>query len=67
MKTEVHSLTPDRLVSKTFAAEILGVSVRTIERLISSRQLTKNKVLGCVRLRLGDVLRVAGIQNSKEA
>lgn len=52
---------PDRLISKQQAADILSVSVRTVERMISSGKLTIQKVMGCVRLRLSQVLQSAGI------
>lgn len=51
----------DKLVSKPQAAEILGVSVRTIEREINAGHLTKKKVRGCVRLHLSQVLRFADL------
>ena len=53
----------DRLVSKREAAGLFGVSVRTLERMISAGQLSILKVRGCVRLRLSQVLRLAGIEN----
>ena len=51
----------DRLVSKREAAGVLGVSVRTVERLVSAGSLHIQKVRGCVRLRFSQVMRVAGI------
>lgn len=53
----------DRLVSKRETAGLLGVSVRTLERMISAGQLSILKVRGCVRLRLSQVLHLAGIEN----
>lgn len=51
-----------QMVSKQEAANAWGVSVRTIERLISAGKLRKYKIAGCVRLQLADVLRFAGIE-----
>ncbi|MBU6402137.1 MAG: helix-turn-helix domain-containing protein [Verrucomicrobia bacterium] len=42
------------------AAEILGVSVRTVWRLIAEGQLTRRRVRGCTRVPLSEVLRLAG-------
>ena len=52
----------DRLIVKREAAERLGVSVKTVERLIARGTLHAQKLGGCVRLRLSQVLRVAGIE-----
>jgi excisionase family DNA binding protein len=51
---------PDRLISKREAAEIMGVSVRTIEREVSAGKLLQSRVRGCVRFRLSDVFLLAG-------
>lgn len=53
----------DRLITKREAAGRLGVSVRTVERLVAVGTLLTQKVRGCVRLRLSQVLRVAGIES----
>ena len=53
----------DRLVTKREAAGMLRVSVRTVERVISSGKLTIQKVRGCVRLRLSQVMQFAGIES----
>lgn len=53
----------DRLVSKREAADMLSVSVRTVERDVSAGKLTIQKVRGCVRLRLSQVMQLAGIQS----
>jgi len=50
-----HSGQADRLLSKRSAAEILGVSIRTVERLCSTGRLSKVMVLGAVRLKLSQV------------
>ena len=50
----------DELVSKQYAAVRYGVSVRTVEREISAGRLTKLKIRGCVRLRLSQVMQLAG-------
>lgn len=54
----------DRLVSKADAAKIGGVSVRTLEREISAGRIKKRKMRGCVRLRLSDVWRWAGLESN---
>lgn len=53
----------DRLITKREAAERLGVSVRTVERLVVVETLQIQKLGGCVRLRLSQVLRAAGIES----
>ena len=53
-----------RLIRKPEAAQVLGVSTRTIEREVSSGRLKKHKVRGCVCFVLADVLRLGGILNS---
>lgn len=63
MNNNPMPLIHDRLISKQQAADILSVSVRTIERMISNGKLTIQKVMGCVRLRLSQVLQYAGIDN----
>ncbi|MES2659207.1 MAG: helix-turn-helix domain-containing protein [Verrucomicrobiota bacterium] len=52
----------DRLITKPEAAERLGVKVRTVERLIAAGELQKQKIAGCVRLRLSQVLSLSGIE-----
>ena len=52
----------DRLIIKREAAERLGVSVRTVERFIARGTLNAQKLGGCVRLRLSQVLKIAGIE-----
>lgn len=52
----------DRLITKQEAAGILGVTVRTIERLVSDGKLSVRKIRGCVRLVLSQVQRFAGIE-----
>jgi excisionase family DNA binding protein len=53
----------DRLISKREVAGILGVSVRTVERMVSASEIAVIKVRGAVRLRLSDVLKQAGIKS----
>lgn len=53
----------DRLINKREAAERLGVNVRSVERLIAAGILQKQKIGGCVRLRLSQVLKLSGIEN----
>lgn len=43
------------LVNKGGAAEMLSVSVRTIERMMAAGQLTKVKIRGAVRLRVSEI------------
>jgi excisionase family DNA binding protein len=45
----------NKLISKKEAAEILGVSVRTIERMLLNGEVTKVKVRGSVRIRLNEL------------
>ena len=48
------------LISKQDAALIMGVSVRSVERLISRGMLEKIKILGAVRIKLSDVKKLIG-------
>ena len=52
----------DRLITKREAAERLGVCVRSVERLISAGKLHVQRIGRCARLRLSQVLSLAGIQ-----
>lgn len=52
----------DRLVKKKEAASILGVSPRTIERVVSSGKLPKIKIRGSVLFKLSDVLSLGELQ-----
>jgi excisionase family DNA binding protein len=54
----------DKLISKREAADILGVSVRTVEREISAGNLPVQRIRGCVRLWLSRVLLHAGIESN---
>lgn len=51
----------NRMVRKKEAAEILGISTRSIDRLVSLGRLKKTKILGCVCFALKDVLRLGGL------
>lgn len=63
MKNEsINEFWGDRLISKREAAGVLGVSIRTVERAISSGAISCRKIRGCVRLLLSEVLLMAGIQ-----
>lgn len=53
----------DRLITKKETARILGVTVRTVERLVSDGKLSVRKIRGCVRLVLSQVLKFAGIES----
>jgi len=53
-----------RLIRKGEAAQVLGVSTRTIEREVNSGHLPKHKVRGCVCFLMEDVMRLGGIVNS---
>jgi excisionase family DNA binding protein len=48
----------ERLVSKREVAERLGVSVRSVDRLIAKGGLRCVRILGAVRFRLSDVLAI---------
>lgn len=50
-----------RLIDKKQAADLLGTSVRTIEREVSAGRLMKHKIRGCVRFLKSDVLRLGNI------
>lgn len=54
----------ERLISKREAADILGVSKRTVEREISAGNLPVQRIRGCVRLCLSRVLLHAGIESN---
>jgi excisionase family DNA binding protein len=49
---------PERLLNKKDAAARLGVSVRSIERLLARGVLASVKVGGRVLIRLSDLLRI---------
>jgi excisionase family DNA binding protein len=49
---------PERLLNKRKAADRLGVSVRSVERLFASGILPRVKVGGRVLARLSDLLRI---------
>jgi len=51
-----------KLVSKRKAAEILSVSVRTIDRMSNSGGLQKRMIGGSVRFLLSDIFLLAGIR-----
>lgn len=48
----------DRLMTKKQVAERLGVSLRSIDRLVCLGRLTKIKILGANRFRLMEVLAI---------
>jgi hypothetical protein len=50
--------TAERLLTKQQVAGALATSSRTVERLASSGQLARVKILGAVRYRWSDVLRL---------
>jgi predicted DNA-binding transcriptional regulator AlpA len=47
--------TVEKLLRKKDVAEVLACSVRSVDRLVSSRRLERVKVLGAVRFRLSQV------------
>ena len=53
----------EKLLSKQETADFLGVSVRTVEREISAGRLTKQKIRGCIRVRLSQVLSLSGLNS----
>ena len=53
-----------RLIRKGEAAQLLGVSTRTIEREVNSGRLPKHMVRGCACYLMQDVMRLGGIVNS---
>jgi excisionase family DNA binding protein len=54
METREHNL-QDCLVTVKTAATMLGVSERTVWRMISDQQLTPVRIRGCTRLSLSQV------------
>jgi excisionase family DNA binding protein len=48
----------DRLVNKREVAERLGLSLRTVDRLMAKGVLRRVKILGAVRFRLSDVVTI---------
>jgi excisionase family DNA binding protein len=57
-------LPEDPLLTKSETADLLRMSLRTIERLASAGKLTKIKIGGCVRFRLSVVRRIMGIESN---
>ena len=53
-----------KLISKRKAAEILSVSVKTVDRLSASGALQKRMVGGSVRFLIADVYTLAGIRTT---
>ena len=53
-----------KLISKKKAAEILSISVKTVDRLSISGALQKRMVGGSVRFLLADVFALAGIKTT---
>jgi hypothetical protein len=45
----------EKLVCKRTAASLLGVSFRSVERLVNLHRLTKVKILGAVRFRVSEI------------
>jgi excisionase family DNA binding protein len=45
----------EKLLQKKQVAELLACSSRTVDRLVSSRKLTRIKILGAVRFRHSEV------------
>lgn len=52
--------TQPELVNKRQASKILGISTRSVDRIVCRGKLAKIKILGAVRFRLSDVLKLAG-------
>jgi excisionase family DNA binding protein len=46
----------DRFVTVKYAAEFLGVSVRTVWRMVADGQLEVRRVRGCTRLAMSGLL-----------
>lgn len=57
-----YSPQSDRLITKREASDILGISVRSLEREISAGKLPVVRIRASVRLLLSVVLRHAGIE-----
>ncbi len=50
--------TEPKLIDKRRASEILGMSTRSVDRIVCRGKLDKVKMLGAVRFRLSDVLKL---------
>jgi len=48
----------DKLIRKKQVAEMLAISLKSVERLVQSGQLTRIKILGAIRFRLSQVLKL---------
>ena len=55
VENEAQKATRLQLLTKKEVAGMLACSVRMVERLVASGQLTAVKIRGAVRFRLGDV------------
>ena len=51
--------TPPQFISRAQAAQLLGVSLSTVDKLIETGRLPAFKILHAVRLQLGDVMNCA--------
>ena len=52
-----------KFINKKQVAETLGVSARSIDRLVARGDLKKHKVLGAVRFLLSDVHKLMGVDS----
>jgi excisionase family DNA binding protein len=57
---EATKITGEKLLRKKDVAELLACSVRSVDRLVSSRRLERVKVLGAVRFRQSQVQAIVG-------
>ena len=48
----------DKLIRKKQVAEMLAISLKSVERLVQNGKLTRIKILGAIRFRLSQVLQL---------
>ena len=58
--SDATKITGEKLLRKKDVAELLACSVRSVDRLVSSRRLERVKVLGAVRFRQSQVQAIVG-------
>ena len=65
LENENSRLDSGLLVSKSKAAALLDVSVRTVERLVASGELIRVRVRGCIRITLDSIREYLGRGGAK--
>jgi excisionase family DNA binding protein len=54
-KAEMNTMTEEKLLKKKQVAEMLSCSLRTVDRLVNARRLTRVKILSGIRFRWSQV------------